>query len=1312
MDEYGTASVPAWRIWLKRAGIAFGVLVALSAIFHRPILQTLGRRAAIHFAAKENVRLDFRLEGSVLGGVVLRNVHAVAIGPSALQSADVDTVRVDYSLWNWMTKGVADLLQNVEIKNASIVLDPAKAPPEIKLPKHDEKFALPAFFPSRLILTDVNLRYVSPPKDLVVGHLNLALNPREPGVLRIGKLQLASGRAWEGIAATTSYENRNLILRDLVLDEQTKLRLVNVDASRLAAHALNLKIEGEMVGAEISTTISLGEKNASMGAGIDFVAENLSLETLTRYITPPSIHGTNVDGPKVMLDAPKAAMRGDVKRIAIKLEGELERPSSWNGSVLGQLENVSAGGVVFDSAAIDFQASNGVGTINAIDLKRGSSTVTVRGRVDLSDTLDGLGRSPATIELRGLAPDLAALTSDMAQPIAGAAEFSGRINVKDATVQVDFNVAAGPVDFGKGTVQRAIVNLRAARQLPPGGVERPYFEGLTSEIGLEITDARANGYALDSVAGTIRTNGQEVTIEQLLVNRRENHLTVRGQYLLPMDFSLAAMQPAGFDVSLVAPKVGDFWEGEAPERVTGALQLWAQADYRDGSGNGSFTVSGSDLRSRNLVIEQLSASGTTAANVVYFNDFTARLNERDSIRGHGTIGVRTPYLYSGALTATVTDLASFESILRASGHEKQLGGALALNWEGQGALSTFKNNGTLKLTLKKGRFADLRDLEATIDANYSPTELNVPIVYVASDKLMFQAIMRAKGSTLEVTKIQIDQGTAKYAAGYASVPFVWENIGTGRPLFTPDGKVLVTFQTENLDIKKLAKDLGTTVPVSGLANVKLEANGTLDDLHATFDLQLTGLRSEELKDFTPATAIVNARVENKQLVVQGKLEQARIEPVQLNAQLPFDVAKMIANKEFDEQTPLKASVRMPSSSVNFVRQFVPALERIDGNVALDVNVNGTIRRPSLSGSADMKINAARFSNPTFPAVTNFNGRLLFAEDRLDFEQFRGDLAGGPFTVTGRITFPKLTELNLDLQLRAEAVLVARNDDLTARTDADLHIVGPLKSAAVTGSVALTNSQFLRNIDLIPIGVPGRPAPAPKPPAATADLSFTDPPLRDWTFDVAIKTKDPFLIRGNLANGGAVADMRLTGTGLKPVLNGWVRLEKVEATLPFSRMEITQGFIYFNPEDPLNPGLDLQGTSLIRDYTVRVYVYGTADAPEAVFTSEPPLPQEEIISLLATGTTREELASGGNVLAGRAIMLLGQQLYQKVFKKGQATKSNSVFDKLQVDIGGVDPRTGQQTAVARYRATDQVQLIGEIGVQGEFRGTVKYLIRFR
>jgi translocation and assembly module TamB len=265
------------------------------------------------------------------------------------------------------------------------------------------------------------------------------------------------------------------------------------------------------------------------------------------------------------------------------------------------------------------------------------------------------------------------------------------------------------------------------------------------------------------------------------------------------------------------------------------------------------------------------------------------------------------------------------------------------------------------------------------------------------------------------------------------------------------------------------------------------------------------------------------------------------------------------------------------------------------------------------------------------------------------------------------------------------------------------------SATVKGNVALTNSHFLKDIDLIPIGLPGRPA--PEPIEDRPDYSIKTPPLRDWKFDVAIKTKDPFSIRGNLATGKAIADLHLGGTGSHPELKGIVKLQDVEATLPFSRLDVTNGFLYFDPSDSFNPRIDLQGRSVIRDYTVRVYVYGDSLAPQAIFTSEPPLPQEEIISLLATGATRQELTGNSNVLAGRAAMLLVQQLYRKIFKKGQPTQSNSAFDRLQVDVGTVDPRTGRQQGSARFKVNENWVLVGDLGVGGEFRGQVKYLIRF-
>ena len=420
---------------------------------------------------------------------------SVATGPSALQSADIDLVRVDYSLWNWMTKGMADLLQNVEVRSASIVLDPAKAPPEIKLPKNDEKFALPAFFPDRLVLADVNLRYVSPPKDFVARASQFRIESAASRARCASRsCNCRAGAPGPTSPRRTSYENKNLFLHDLVLDEKTKLRLVNVDASRLGANALDVKVEGELVGAKIATTISLGEKKDAMAAGIDLVAEDLSLETLTAYIDPPKIRRDECGWTEGGAGYDRSrALRGDVKRIAIKLDGELERPSSWNGTVVGQMENIAAGGVVFDSAAIDFRAADGVGTINNIELKQGPSTITVRGTAALPDTLDGFGRSPATIELRGHG---AGSRGDDGGH--GAAD-QGRGGIqrpdqctKDANVQMDFNIAAGPIDFGTGAVQRAIVKLRATKNMPPaGGGAAVLSRDSLREIGLDVTDVRA-----------------------------------------------------------------------------------------------------------------------------------------------------------------------------------------------------------------------------------------------------------------------------------------------------------------------------------------------------------------------------------------------------------------------------------------------------------------------------------------------------------------------------------------------------------------------------------------------------------------------------------------------------------------------------------------------------------------------------------------------------------------------------------------------------------------------------------------------------
>jgi hypothetical protein len=1301
VGEKGQSEIPSRGGWKRRALIALAIFGALVLIFHRPLLQGLVRLAALHYSAKENLKMDFRLEGNVLTSLTVRNLHVVPTGPADIESIGVDFVHADYSLFSFVRHGLTDFFRNVEVRSARIVLDPSKTEGKDQRSKTGERMTLWPIFPERVRLSGIDLVVRNRPRDLVVEQVDLDLNPRRPGELRVGKLQLPTGQEWSKLSAQTSCANRNLIVRDLALNNDERVRSLNIDASHINAKKLAMSFDSEIGGGKISGSTVLSETRSSLNTEFHLNAENVAADALNKYFGWP-------DG----------FVRAEIARVKVDGTGLLNSPRTWNATVTAQVNDFHGQGIVFDRGDFQIVARDGSATLQTGDLTQGQNQFHLRGSAELPADIKQFGSSVATLELTSSAIDLQALTAESPEPVSGMAQINGKMEIKDGKLETNLIGSAEAITFHDGNVAKLNVNLKATKIMAPAGsrpgslipaTAAPWFAGLRSEVTLNGSDIRFRDYVLDSVEGSASSVGDLVRIDRLTARRKQNELNVRGRYRVPEDLSKFPEKPEQIEIALNAPELGDYWATDSPDKVFGPLQIDGQVEWKKGIGNGQLSIFGSNVRMRDLVFKQLSAQCSISGNVVYVNDLTASLNEHDLVGGNGMADLSAPFHYSGKVAANVANLSTLQPLLHASGNENKLEGMLAINWEGSGEAGTFKNSGQLKMVLEKGRYGELKSLQSNVDANYSADGLDVPIMFLRSDKMNFQASARAKGETLEISNIQLDQEKFKYAAGYISIPFIWKHLGTNQPVCPPNGKVVATFESENIDIKKLFQDVGAKPVASGVLNVKLNASGTIADLNARLDVQLRDVRSENLPKFEPAAFELIAVSQHDRLSVTGKLQQSKIQPLELSADLPFDIPKIARERKIPDDTPLTAKVRLPRSSVNFVRQFVPDIQQLDGDLALDVDVTGTIGQPVLSGAGDITINVARFENATLPTLRDFKARINFAQNAFTLERFGGELAGGHFTLAGRVSFPRLITPMLDLQLKAESVLVARNDDLTARADADVKVSGPFTSATVTGTVALTNSQFLKNLDLIPIGLPGRPAPQP---VSRPEISFPRPPLRDWKFDLALKTKDPVLIRGNLANGGATSDLHLTGTGLHPGLQGVVRLEKVEATLPFSRLEVAYGFLYFDPSDSFNPRIELQGTSLIRDYIIHVYVYGTSLSPEAVFTSEPPLPQEEIISLLATGTTREELTSGTNVVMGRAGMLLVQQLYRKIFKKGQATQSNSIFDRLDMDFGTVDPRTGQQQGTARLKLNDQFVVIGDLGVGGDYRGMLKYLLRFR
>ena len=1276
--------------WRRRVWISLAIFLVLLVIFHRPILLGAIHWFAVHRATKENLKLDFRAEGNVFTGLTIRNLHVVPTGPAAIEIADAEYIHADYGLLS-LLRGNADFLRSIEMRNARVVIDPAKVRVKVS-PRPQEKVTLPAVFPERARLENVSMIVRDPAHDFIIENASIDLNPRATGLLSAALLQLPTGEKWTRLTGTTSYENRNLILRDVVLNEQTHFQLINVDASQIRQHTMALRGIGTLDGAPVDLQAFLTEQARSLFIKSHATTRDLSISSAKKL-------GLFADAP----------VQGDIESFTFDFAGLLRSPKTWAASGDGIVRNLQVAGATFDRATAHISAHDGVATAEPIELTRAGTGLQVHGTVQLPEEADDLGRSPAKFEIVSNDLDLAPITSAMENPLTGHGQINGTLEVRDEQMQAALRVGTGAISSRDFSLEKLEATVTATKKLRVQKKGAPWFEAMRADMTVLLSAVRNNEFAVDTISAQLQENGDLVNINNFTIQRGLNQIAGSGSLRLLADEKDFTKQPATIQFAIDAPRTGDFWNGDSPNRVSGVFNASGTARWNGAIADGWFNVYGANLQTRNLSVPQLSGTGSIWQSTLFLNDLTANLNQRDFVTGQGTLDLRGERKFAGKLAIDIADLNKLKPLLEGSGNKMELGGSFIMNWNGHGSLTKLTEIGSLKLDWKNGRLGNMKGMIANIDATYSRTGLEIPTFFIGSDRMDFQAIVSAKGETLEISKIQLDQGQAKYAAGYASVPFIWKNVGTNQPVFPRDGKVDATFDSANLDLKKLFDDLGMEPAASGFLSIKLQAGGTLADLQAHLDVAGQDLRNPKLPNFDPATFRLSAEAAGKKINVTGELKQSKIQPVSIAAAMPFDAGKILSTRSFDENTPLQATVRMPRSSVNFLRQFIPAVEQLDGDLAFDVAIGGTIARPAFSGSGDITINAARFTNATLPALHGFQSRLLFRENTLTLERFYGDLAGGPFSLGGRVVFTKLTEPNMDVDLRAESILIARNDSLTARADANLKVTGPVASATVKGNVALTNSHFLKDIDLIPIGLPGRPA--PQPLEGRPDYSIKTPPLRDWKFDIAIKTKDPFSIRGNLANGGALIDLHLGGTGGRPELKGTVKLQNVEATLPFSRLDVTNGFLYFDPSDSFNPKIDLQGRSLIRDYTVRVYVYGDSLSPQAIFTSEPPLPQEEIISLLATGTTRQELTGSGNVLAGRAAMLVVQQLYRKIFKKGQPTQSNSVFDRLQLDVGTVDPRTGREQATARFKVNENWVLIGDIGVGGDFRGQVKYLIRF-
>jgi len=326
--------------------------------------------------------------------------------------------------------------------------------------------------------------------------------------------------------------------------------------------------------------------------------------------------------------------------------------------------------------------------------------------------------------------------------------------------------------------------------------------------------------------------------------------------------------------------------------------------------------------------------------------------------------------------------------------------------------------------------------------------------------------------------------------------------------------------------------------------------------------------------------------------------------------------------------------------------------------------------------------------------------------------------GGDLTIAGTMGLKNpdgggLGEM--DVSIRAQGMPVVRNEFIIVRANADLSLKGTMANARLTGEVGIIDSVFYKDMELIPIGKPFLEPSAAALPAVDAPSnpgSAVPAPFSGWTADVVVKTIDPILVRGNLGKGQVDVALRIEGKLGDPEPNGKARISEAVARLPFSTLEIREGFLTFTPQTGFDPILEIRGTAEPRPYRVEAYAYGRASDPQLVLTSQPPLPENEIMTLLATGTTSAGLEDS-QAASSRAMQLLIEELRRGRFLFGKQLRPLlGLLDNVDFSISESDPYDSDLYNSATLKLSEKWYLSAGIGAEGDQRVLAIWRLGFR
>jgi translocation and assembly module TamB len=385
-----------------------------------------------------------------------------------------------------------------------------------------------------------------------------------------------------------------------------------------------------------------------------------------------------------------------------------------------------------------------------------------------------------------------------------------------------------------------------------------------------------------------------------------------------------------------------------------------------------------------------------------------------------------------------------------------------------------------------------------------------------------------------------------------------------------------------------------------------------------------------------------------------------------------------------------------------------------GRLDLDVRVGGTMTKPALVGRGT--ISGGLLAVRDFPfVVRDMEGRLAFSPARVRIEELKAGVGSGTLRATGEAALDGGAIGAYQVAVTGRNLGLTPVDGLDTVWNADLTLVGRGARGMVRGEAHLVRGSYTRDLSILPLLVKRGQREEPMEWGRTIGLHVT------------ISLDENLSVRSPQAHVRAGGTLSLEGTVAEPLLLGSVETQEGRITFRRHRFVLENAVVRFDDPRRINPYLDVRATTRIRTYDVTMGLTGRADDLTIRLTSEPPLPQQDLLALVTLGQTREELGtSGGLAFAGEAAQMVSEELLgsesrmpldivefgkndtgQQQFRVGKR-----INDQTLVTYSGSFAEGGKQKLRVEYQILGPLLIAGEQSFSGGFGGDVILRLRFR